>query len=81
MTTDRILTASTIITMDDRAPRATAVVVNADGTIAAVGDLDACKKASPDAPVTDLGDTALLPGFVESHSHPVLSGIMTQAPA
>ena len=67
--------------MDEKAPQATAVAVKADGTIAAVGDLDACKKALPDAEVTDLGDTALLPGSVESHSHPVLSGIMTQAPA
>ena len=81
MATDQILTATTVITMDEKAPRATAVAVKADGTIAAVGDLDACKKALPDAAVTDLGDTALLPGFVESHSHPVLSGIMTQSPA
>ena len=81
MATDQILIASTIITMDEKAPRATAVAVKADGTIAAVGDLEACKKALPDATVTDLGDTVLLPGFVESHSHPVLSGIMTQAPA
>ena len=81
MTTEFILTASTIITIDETAPRATAVAVGADGRIAAVGDLDACRKALPDAQVTDLGDTVLLPGFVESHSHPVLSGIMTQDPA
>jgi len=81
MATDQILTASTIITMDENAPRATAVAVKADGTIAAVGDVAVCKAALPDAAVADLGDTALLPGFVESHSHPVLSGIMTQEPA
>ncbi|MSW56368.1 MAG: hypothetical protein F2835_06325, partial [Actinobacteria bacterium] len=45
MAMDQILTASAIITMDESAPRATAVAVKADGTIAAVGDLDACKKA------------------------------------
>ena len=81
MSSEQILTASTIITMDASSPRATAVAVGADGRIAAVGDLDACRKALPDAPVTDLGDSVLLPGFIESHSHPVLSGVMTQHPA
>ena len=86
MDADQILTASTVITMVESAPRGTAVAVEADGTIAAVGDLDTCKKALPDATVTDLGDTALLPGFVESHSHPagqmlLLNGIADEVPA
>ncbi|MEX0768116.1 MAG: hypothetical protein WD029_06570, partial [Microthrixaceae bacterium] len=81
MATEKILTASSILTMDESTPRATAVGVNADGTIAAVGDLSACQAALPNAPVTDLGSTVLMPGFVEPHSHPLLSGLSTQAPA
>jgi predicted amidohydrolase YtcJ len=82
MAADLILTARSIITMEPDAPRATAVAINgADGTIAAVGDLDSCRKALPSAPVQDLGDVVLMPGFIESHSHPVLSGMMTQKPA
>jgi len=81
MTAPRILTASRIITMNDAHPLATAVAVGADGRIAAVGDLDTCRTALPDADVVDLGSDVLLPGFVESHSHPVLSGISTQPPA
>ena len=81
MAAPKILTASTVITMDDATPRATAVAVAADGTIAAVGDLAACQAALPGAPVTDLGDAVLMPGFVEPHSHPLLSGMSTQSPA
>ena len=81
MADPKILAASTVITMDDGLPRATAVAVAADGTIAAVGDLAACQAALPGAQVTDLGDTVLMPGFVEPHSHPLLSGMSTQSPA
>lgn len=81
MADPKILTARTIITMDETQPRATAVAVAADGTIAAVGDLAACQAAVPGAQVTDLGDTVLMPGFVEPHSHPLFSGMTTQSPA
>jgi predicted amidohydrolase YtcJ len=81
MPTPRILTASTIITMDPDVPRATAVAVAADDTIAAVGELDGCRAAlGADVDVVDLGDTVLMPGFVEPHSHPLLSGMTTQSP-
>lgn len=78
--TDSILTASTIITMDKSRPRAQAVAVS-DGRIAAVGTLAECRAALPHAEVVDTGAAALLPGFIESHSHPIVSGMTTQAPA
>jgi predicted amidohydrolase YtcJ len=81
MPTAKILTASRILTMDESLSVATAVAVGTDGRIAAVGDLDTCHAALPDADVVDLGSDVLLPGFVESHSHPVLSGVTTQPPA
>ena len=76
----QILKAGTVITMDPRAPRAEAVAVT-DGRIAAVGSLADCQEASPDAEIVDTGAAALLPGFVEPHSHPVMSGLATQTPA
>lgn len=76
----KILTAATVITMDPEQPRAEAVAVT-DGMIAAVGSLAQCQAACPDADVIDTGAAALLPGFVEPHSHPVMSGIATQPPA
>ena len=76
----RIITADAIVTMEPDQPRAQAVAV-ADGRIAAVGSLSECRKALPDAPLTDLAGSVLMPGFVEPHSHPILSGISTEPPA
>lgn len=77
---DRILTAGTIITMEDAAPRASAVAVSGD-TIVAVGTLDECVAALPGAEVIDTGAAALAPGFIDPHSHPIASGTATQSPA
>lgn len=77
----RILLASRILTMDPAQPVATAVAVGGEGRIVAVGDLAHCQQALPEAELIDLGSDVLLPGFVESHSHPVISGVATQPPA
>lgn len=82
MATDTILKASTIITMDDARPRARAIAFDsATGRITAIGSVGEVQAAAPGVPVTDLGDTVLMPGFVEPHSHPLLSGMATQEPA
>ena len=44
----------------------------------AVGTLEACQQAAPGAHVRDLGNTVLMPGFIDPHSHPLLGGIVTQ---
>lgn len=84
----RLLLASTVITMDRDRSRAGAVLLDdATGMILAVGSADDCRAAVPadvaadDVEVVDLGDAVLAPGFIEPHSHPVLSGISTQPPA
>ncbi|UXA11454.1 amidohydrolase family protein [Mycobacterium sp. SMC-8] len=77
---DVILTAKTIITMDDAVPRAEAVAVSGD-RIVAVGRIEDCRAALPGAEVVDTGAAALAPGFVEPHGHPLISGVATQAPA
>ena len=76
-----IVKAATIITIDPANPRAEAVVVDTDsGKVTAVGSLAQCQQLAPGVDVTDLGDTVLLPGFIDPHSHPVLSGLVTQPP-
>ena len=82
MSTDLILKAATIITMDDETPRAEALAIDTStGRITAIGSLTEVQSTAPGVAVTDLGDTVLMPGFVEPHSHPVLSGMATQEPA
>lgn len=78
--TDRILKAAKVITMDAARPRAEAVAVSA-GRITAVGSLDECRAALPGAEVVDTGVAALLPGLVEPHGHPLMSGVALEAPA
>ena len=82
MATDLILKASAIITMDDDLPRARALAIDTGtGRITAIGSVSEVQAAAPGVPVTDLGATVLMPGFVEPHSHPLLSGMATQKPA
>lgn len=82
MATDTILKAAAIITMDETAPRARALAFDsATGRITAIGSLADAQAAAPGVAVTDLGSTVLMPGFVEPHSHPLLSGMATQEPA
>jgi len=82
MATNVIVKASSIITMDESNPRAEAIAIDVStGKITAVGSLADCQAAAPNAALTDLGSTVLMPGFIEAHSHPFLSGMITQAPA
>ena len=75
----RLLLASTVLTMDADRSRAEAVAVDdVTGTVLAVGSAAHCRSVvgdGSDVEVVDLGDTVLAPGFIEPHSHPVLSGI------
>ena len=82
MTTDLILKASAIITMDDSTPRARALAIDTGtGRITVIGSVSEVQAAAPGVPVTDLGDIVLMPGFIDPHSHPLLSGMATQKPA
>jgi len=78
----RIILAKSIITMNPAQPRAEAVAFDGDShLITAIGTLAQCQVEAPDATVIDLGDTVVMPGFVEPHSHPLVSGLATQPPA
>ena len=67
---DRIFTGGTIITMTDAQPLAEAVAVK-DGRILAVGTGAAIEAefAGPATEIVDLAGKALLPGFIDPHSH------------
>jgi predicted amidohydrolase YtcJ len=63
-----------IYTMDDSCPTAGGVVIRG-GKITYVGDAaEARRQGGPRAEVIDLAGRVALPGFVESHSHPILLG-------
>jgi predicted amidohydrolase YtcJ len=82
MAADLILKAASIITMEDDQPRAEAIAVDtATGMISAVGSLADVQAAAPGVAVTDLGASVLMPGFIDPHNHPALSGLATQEPA
>lgn len=82
MATDLIVKAKSIITMDESAPRAEAVAIDsATGTITGVGALADLQAANPGVAVKDLGDSVLLPGFVDAHSHPIMGAMTTMDPA
>jgi len=58
-----------VLTMDPRAPRASALSVR-DGRIAAVGtDRAILASASGTARIIDAGGRSILPGFIDSHVH------------
>ncbi len=61
-----------IYTVDERAPSVEAVAVR-DGLILATGSRDDCAALlGPGAEPVDLKGAAMLPGFIDSHLHPVL---------
>jgi predicted amidohydrolase YtcJ len=73
-----IFTAKKILTMNPMQPEAKAVAVQ-DGKILAVGELADVKKAALDAPVkmdTTWANSVILPGFIEAHMHPHITGIL-----
>ncbi|HZV77793.1 MAG TPA: amidohydrolase [Candidatus Babeliales bacterium] len=66
---DTILTGADVVTMDDARPAAEAVAI-ADGRILAVGSASEIEPfKSRRTRIVDLGGKALLPGFVDGHSH------------
>ena len=82
MAADLVLKASSIITMEEGQARAEAIAIDTStGEITAIGSLADVQAAAPGVAVTDLGSTVLMPGLIDAHSHPALSGMLTQPPA
>ncbi|HVE99989.1 MAG TPA: amidohydrolase [Rubrobacteraceae bacterium] len=74
MTDDECILIGKIYTLDETRPEAEAVAIR-NGRICCVGDADEARRgAGPRCEIIDLGDRVAFPGFIESHSHPVLLG-------
>ena len=70
---DRIIVPGRIHTMAPSGPAVAEAVHVVDGVVAAVGTREEMRLRRSSATETiDLGDAALLPGFVEPHTHPDL---------
>ena len=74
MTTETLLIADVIyhgdiITMDENNPTAEAVAIK-DGLVLAVGSkADVLQTKGAATQIIELGDKAMLPGFIDGHSH------------
>jgi predicted amidohydrolase YtcJ len=58
-----------VLTMEPEAPKATALVVTGEMITTVGSDEEALAMAGPDARKVDLDGAALVPGFVDAHSH------------
>jgi hypothetical protein len=73
---DLILHNGNFWTVDAKAPRAEAVAIS-DGRFLAVGSNDEILAfATARSRKIDLGRKTVLPGFVDAHSHPAMSGLL-----
>lgn len=82
MPADKIIKASAVITFDPVNSRAEALAIeSATGRIVHVGTAAECASiAGADAQVEDLGSSVIIPGLIDPHSHPVLSGLVMMEP-
>ena len=71
---DAIYHNAKVYTVNDAAPWAEAVAIKGDEIIFVGSDQDALALAGDDTGVTDLQGQMLLPGFIDSHAHPVAGG-------
>ena len=73
---ETILYNGNVITVDAEAPRAQAVAIS-DGRFLAVGSDDEIRRlADARTARVDLGGKTVVPGFIDAHSHPAVSGRM-----
>ncbi len=76
---DRIFFSARVYTLDDAAPWAEALAVD-DGRIVYVGDNDgALALAGSNTVWHDLDGKMLLPGFIDTHMHPISGGAYARA--
>jgi len=71
---DTIYHNAKVYTVNDAAPWAEAVAIKGDEIVFVGSDHDALALAGDNTEVTDLQGQMLLPGFIDSHAHPVAGG-------
>ncbi len=80
MSVTDVIQAAWVAPMDVPPLRDAAIAVG-DGVITAVGPAEQIAAAYPDARVTDLGNSIVLPGLVNAHTHLELSSVVRPATA
>lgn len=70
--TDVIFSGGTVLTLDDRRPRATAVAVR-DGRVLAVGGDEVLSLRTDTTELVDLEGRTICPGFIDAHHHLTLA--------
>ncbi|GAA2078809.1 amidohydrolase [Streptomyces albiaxialis] len=79
-TPDLLVRGGTVLTFDPAGRRASALAAR-DGRITAIGDdRELSALAGPGTRVLELGGRTAIPGFVESHNHPLFFGFALAAP-
>ena len=73
---DTVFLGDHIITMDDATEGATAVALIGDTIVATGSREELSKRIGPNTQVVELGDRALVPGFIDSHGHFSFVGAM-----
>jgi predicted amidohydrolase YtcJ len=72
---DLVLTEGSVLTMDDKAPRAQAIAIK-DGRLIFVGDDTAAQQMiGSRTRVVSLKGKTVVPGFQDAHIHPISSGL------
>ena len=66
---ERIFIGASILTMESAAPRVEAVAIGGGRILAAGGRADVLALRGAGTVVTELGEQALLPGFIDGHGH------------
>jgi predicted amidohydrolase YtcJ len=71
-----VLVGGVVYTLDGARPWAEALAIGGDGRLLAVGSREeAMRHRGPDTRVVELGGQLVLPGFHDTHVHPVTGGI------
>jgi predicted amidohydrolase YtcJ len=77
---DVIFHGGDIVTVDPRRPISQALAAR-HGRIVALGDVaDVMKRKGGETRMIDLNGRALMPGFVDPHTHPLLTGLLHGSP-
>jgi predicted amidohydrolase YtcJ len=78
-TADLVVLGGGVVTMADVQPAGATGVAVTDGRVVALGDRDRLERwIGPATRVLDVGDGTILPGFVDSHIHPVFGLELTR---